>query len=182
MKVDKLKAVLEYCSKSYDKPGSKTGTRTAIAVTTDLLAIANSLAKELAIDEKSDLKVTVSYGAGYFPKCLWVGVVPKKRAVSNSMSVCICLGGRGDGVVVGAMFPQPRPTGQYATVKRSKNPKRKVGLRVPSARRSYEDCFLNPLEMTVAELNGQKIIDQMKSSIALLREYLDYVDNITKKK
>lgn len=181
MNVDKLRSLLDYCARGYDKVAVKAGSRTAVAMTAELLLTARSIAKELGIDENSDLKVTVSYGAGYFPKCLWIGIVPKGRAVSNSISVCVCLGPRGDGIVLGSMFPQPRLTGQYKTINRRSDPNVKINLNLRTAKKKYENCFLNPIEMTREELNGTKIIEHLRDSISILREYLDHVESLVRK-
>jgi hypothetical protein len=134
--------VLVTCSENANKK-IKCGSLSARNATEQLLVVLRQIRSISSLDS-SKYHITVSYGAGYFPKIPWVAITPVGRKVSNSVSVCICFAKYGEGIVFGTMLPRYKKNTKIERPKRI--PKDKIQL-IATAGRSYTNKFINPTEL-----------------------------------
>lgn len=130
--------------------------------------IAQAIAAGLELNEKSKFTTRISKGISNMPTILWVAVVPKGYEVSNCVSVTICFGKDGEGIVAGLMESSFLPSARGIPVDR-----RKLGVKVdvdgkkPGMR--YNNRFLMPLELVEAEISDDKLISHLQKSLLELQ-------------
>jgi hypothetical protein len=118
-----------------------------------------------------NLEFKVSKGRGNLPKILWIAALPAGFSPADSLSVTICIGKKGDGIVFGLMVPQLGAFHDLDTQKR-------IGPNIIDVDGNNEalrfnNCYINPMEMRISELNETIIIDHMKKSIELLNKHIE---------
>lgn len=120
-----------------------------------------------AIERARWLEPQISRGAGKLPSVFWMSLVPKGRSVSNSLSVSICVGRHGEGIVAGVMnsVSVPRP---LRCVPRTNNALL-VDVDGSKPETRYNNRFLNPLEIPTHNLKHYDLIPHLSDSLLLLR-------------
>jgi hypothetical protein len=168
--IDNINAVLDFCALNHDKKSIKCGSPLAIFATKHLEVISYQVLSLLK-DVLGDHSVSISYGAGNFPKVPWVAITPKGMRVSNSDSVAIVFSERGLGIVAGAMTHSNKLSRKNSdTVKRSKEPEKYIILRAGNKKRDYNDKFYNPLDFFKNTFTEFDLINHLKDSLKLIDE------------
>lgn len=143
-------------------PGGQKATRL-------LAKLAALLEQEILHTYSGRYKATWSRGRGNLPKILWVGVVPAGRSVSDCWSVTTCYGSKGEGIVAGLMVPLVFPLGEARLVHRTTG-SMLVDVDGPTPSASYNDKFLNPLEITAENIQGKDYLKHISNSLILLEQ------------
>jgi hypothetical protein len=130
---------------------------------------ARHLISQTKIKQYSNLQITISKGQSNLPKIFWVGIVPSSRTVSTSVSVTICFGRNGEGVVAGLMLPSAGTLHNLETVKRVPT-SISVNVDGDKAGSQYNQLFINPKEFLVAEIKVEELIEHLNQSMQTLLE------------
>lgn len=132
-----------------------------------LKKIADLLSAEVITDNfLGRLEVTYSQGASIFPRVPWVAIVPTGKKVSNSPSIALCFGRKGNGGVAGLMVPATSSCG-LAPIVRKGDPIDFIDLNSGKSTTNYNNKFVNPLEIPIESTDLETIKAHMKQSIAL---------------
>ena len=167
-----IRRILEMCKKNDRIAKLKCGTLSARATIGELEALAEELKKNIQLSEhtKLQLKSSISYGHGFFPKIPWLAFVTEGRKVSNSISVCLCFDRSGKGIVLGTMSYKQHIGQNYKTIYRSEDELTKVPLIKGSIHSNYGNKFFNPLTQSIDELSEKIIFEHIKNSIKLMSQ------------
>jgi hypothetical protein len=112
-----------------------------------------------------DIRSTISWGSGYFPRVPWVGFHVKGSSVTNSLSVVICFSRDGAGVVCGLMAPAGRKS-RYKTIKRTKFTSY---LNVTGTNKTnYNDQFINPKDFHFYSIKEVDLFNHLEESLNFL--------------
>lgn len=127
------------------------------------------LSRETNIRKYSNIKITYSRGQSNIPKIFWIGAVPTSRTVSTSISVTICFGRNGEGIVVGLMVPKAGVFHELSTVLRSTG---LMSVNVDGDKNGarYNDCFINPKEWLATDIDPEEIISHFNDSLQMLSD------------
>lgn len=145
--------------------GIKTNSMQAQVATQQLLVVANNLKKLLPNEMFENHQLNISKGFGYFPTLPWIALLPNGKKISESISLFICFGNFGKGLVIGAAFPYKIDDGKFKTKIRNEKSEESVKTKI------YSDKFVNPIEFTIDDLSESEIIDHIKASFEILQEY-----------
>ena len=168
--INSINLVLNFCKENNTKK-LKCSSMPAKLATQQLQVIMKKVQTLIKLDnERYD--INVSYGSGYFPKVPWVGITPRGKKVSNSISVCICFSRVGEGIVCGAMFNEMKKSGSFATVKRDLLEKPYITLLGGAARTVYTHKFINPKDFYANEIKEIELIAHLNDSIKILEDYV----------
>ena len=159
-----IKTINNLCSENNKKIVIKSGSMTANVTVSSLLALARSIEKSIDLD-LSIYSISVSYGAGFFPKVPWIAITRKGKTVSNSASVALCFAKTGEGFVCGAMFHKRKEDGLYQTINRSG---KHIILEGGSPKNNYTNKYFNPLDFYDGYTNAHELIAHIKSSIEFM--------------
>jgi hypothetical protein len=129
-----------------------------------LLALSKSIEKSIHLD-KSIYSISVSYGAGFFPKVPWIAITKKGRTVSNSASVALCFSKNGEGFICGAMFYKRKDNGLFQTIDRSG---KHIILEGGSPKSNYTNKYFNPVDFYEGHIKTEELITHIKTSIELM--------------
>lgn len=129
--------------------------------------LAEELQQCLVLSTFGKLSVAVSKGQGNVPKVLWIAILPAGKTVGNSASVTICFGRQGEGLVAGLMVPKG---GGHLLITPLKRKADEIRVNVDGDREGtrYSNCYINPKEWLVAELDESGIIEHLTKSVELL--------------
>ncbi len=108
----------------------------------------------------SSYKVFISKGQPSLPRIPWIAIVRKPGKVYNSLSVTICFGRHGNGVVIGLMKPVESDRFQLDAIERKQGPDF-IDLNSNKASTSYNSRFINPTELRPNDISAvvvEKII------------------------
>jgi hypothetical protein len=145
--------------------GVKTNSMQAQVATQQLLVVAKNLKKLLPDEMFNNYQLKISKGYGYFPTLPWIALLPNGKKISESISLFICFGNFGKGLVIGAAFPYKIDEGKFKTKIRDEKSQESVKTKI------YSDKFVNPAEFIIEDMNEIEIIDHIKASFLLLQEY-----------
>ena len=128
---------------------------------------AGYLVSQTKIKQYSGLQITISKGQSNLPKIFWIGIVPSSRTVSTSVSVTICFGRNGEGVVAGLMLPSAGTLHNLETVKREPTDIL-VDVDGDKTGSQYNQLFINPKEFLLAEIKVEELIEHLNQSMQTL--------------
>lgn len=168
--INSINLVLNFCRDNNTKK-LKCSSMPAKLATQQLQVILKRVQTLLNLDIKK-YDINISYGSGYFPKVPWVGITPKGKKVSNSISTCICFSRTGEGIVCGAMFPEIKKKGQFVTVNRNLNGESYISLLGGAARTIYTNKFVNPVDFYINKINENDLMSQLSVSLKILDDYV----------
>lgn len=164
-------SISKLCRMSDRYSKSKTAFRSSmgegVLIVQYLEQLANALSKATNLSQYGNLQITYSKGQSNIPRVFWVGVVPNSRTVSTSVSVTICFGRNGEGIIGGLMIPR---AGIYHDLKPIIRSSSKITINVDGdkAVTQYNDCFINPKEWITSEIEADSIISHLKGSLEML--------------
>ena len=167
--IDSISLVLDFNSSHGDKT-LKCSSMIAKVATQQLEVVSKQLNSGLNLD-LNKYALSISYGSGYFPKVPWVGITPKGKKVSNSISVCICFSKQGLGVVCGAMFPEVKADGKYVTLNRNVAGGEYINLFGGGVRTNYTNKFVNPKDFYKGMIEEKELLQHVESSLKLMDDY-----------
>jgi hypothetical protein len=129
--------------------------------------IATDLTTILSLSNFGKLAISISKGQGNIPKVLWIAILPAGRTVGNSASVTICFGRQGEGIVAGLMVSKGAGHLHLSPVQRLPE---EIRINVDGDRpgTKYSNCFINPKEWSIDELNDNEIVEHIRNSIEML--------------
>ncbi len=130
---------------------------------------ASHLTSQTKLKQHSNLQITISKGQSNLPKIFWIGIVPSSRTVSTSVSVTICFGRNGEGVVAGLMLPSAGTLHNLETVKRVQT-SILVDVDGDKAGSQYNQLFINPKEFLLDEIKIEELIEHLNQSMQILLE------------
>ena len=168
--INSINLVLNFCKENNTKK-LKCSSMPAKLATQQLQVIMKKTQTLLELNNKK-YDINISYGSGYFPKVPWVGITPKAKKVSNSISVCICFSRVGEGIVCGSMFHEIKKTGMYRTVKRDLLSDPYISLLGGAARTVYTNKFINPKDFYINKIKEDELLAHLNESIKILDDYL----------
>jgi hypothetical protein len=116
-------------------------------------------------------KVEISKGQPSLPRIPWISIVRRDRHVYNCISVSICFGRAGNGVVVGLMRPVESDCFNIKTVDRIVTSDF-IDLNSNKAVTSYNSRFINPVELRRNEISQIKIEKLIMDSISMEQAYM----------
>ena len=129
--------------------------------------IAKELSKILQVSSFGKLEISVSKGQGKVPKVLWIAILPKGRTVGNSASVTICFGRQGEGIVAGLMVS--KGGGHLHLTATQRQPQDiKINVDGDKPGTKFSSSFVNPKEWLLEDLNDEKIVKHLLTSLKLL--------------
>lgn len=131
--------------------------------------LSSELSRETNLRKFSNIQITFSKGQSNIPKVFWVGAVPNSRTVSTSISVTICFGRKGEGIVVGLMVPKAGIFHELSTVTRTTG-LMAVDVDGDKEGTRYNDCFINPKEWLANAIDVEKITAHFNHSLQMLSE------------
>ena len=171
---------LEYISKlcilagrySKSKVAYSSSNGQGVNVVMTLERLADGLRKSLGLNKKTTFSVLVSKGQGNVPKIFWVSILPAGRGPSKAASVSICFGKNGEGIVAGLMVPK---VGGLHMLVQKERVKTEILVDVDGDKEGtkYNNCFINPKEWLVDNLDGAEIQTHLLSSIELLAKLIN---------
>ena len=143
-----------------------------VSIVLALDKLAHEIEKSMGNSLLKNRVVHASRGMSNLPTVLYVAIFRSGRTVSTDVSVTICVGKHGEGVVLGAMAGSVFTLSDTQTVKRSAATVR-VDVSGAKANVQYEDRFYNPLELTVSEFDDRTIVEHLKKSIKLVDKFVE---------
>ena len=168
-----MNRMFDFCRDNSKRTILRTGTQTARAATQALQAIQKNIENLVAEEINGKYLGSISYGRGYFPKVPWVALVSRGKKVSNSISVTICFGKQGDGIVMGAMLPNRKLDGEFKTYNHKRGERFVVDIRGGSeGAAAYPLKFINPKDVLLKDLNSSMTRDHLIESIAIMDAYI----------
>ncbi|MDI1361960.1 hypothetical protein [Methylotenera sp.] len=176
--IENIQNVLNFCATNFSRKALKTSSGQAKITTQHLLTVAKSLKLLIPSTSLEKLDITISYGSGFFPKVPWVAIVPVGKRVSNSISVAICFGSNGEGLVAGAMFPNAVDLGPFKTKSRSESEEGSSYINISGInnRTKYNDKFINPRNFTKEQISEDDLVNHLNESILIMKQYLNQVN------
>ena len=165
-----LLSVIQFCFANHKLPKMKIGTSDANYGTRLLGRVADHVRSSLA-EQLEGFEVKFSRGSGYFPKVPWVGIVPRGKKVSETMSVTICFSKDGTGLVVGAMFPYPVKDDQYGTQEIPLDGECGINLKGGKHSTHYNKKYVNPNIMMKNSVNADSLLGSIKQSLKILNAF-----------
>jgi len=164
-------SISKLCRMAHRYGKSKTAFRSSMGegavIVQYLEQLANELGKATNLSQYSNFQITYSKGQSNIPRVFWVGVVPKSRTVSTSMSVTLCFGRSGEGIIGGLMIPRAGIHHGLKPVVRSKS-NIIVNVDGDKAGTQYNDCFINPKEWVADHIDADSITNHINASLELL--------------
>jgi len=116
-----------------------------------------------------DLEITVSRGQAVLPRILWVAITQRGKRVSESTSIAVCFGRRGEGAVAGLIDTSPaKNRAGFTPVKRTKIGNIQVDVDGNKQATSYNDKFANPREFVFGALVGEDLLAHIEESFRLM--------------
>ena len=149
----------------------KTNEKEAKNITNNLLEFSHQIFDSIDNEVKEGVMIRVSKGMTYMPYILWVAFLPDGCRVSRNMSVAICFGKNGEGVVAGVMEPKGMSQ-PIAPTKGRTNGKILVDVDGKKASNKYNNMFLNPKEFIRDEIDITELVSHVSESIVYLKEIL----------
>lgn len=116
-------------------------------------------------------KVEISKGQPSLPRIPWISIVRRGRHVYNCISVSVCFGRAGNGVVVGLMRPVESDGFNIKTIDRPVTLDF-IDLNSNKAATSYNSRFINPVDLRKNEISQMKIEKLIMDSILLEQVYM----------
>lgn len=171
--IKNINVVLDFCAEYGSKKALKTSSMPAKVATQQLIALSRSLWSSLEKPLQDKFQISISYGSGYFPRVPWVALTPLGKKVSNSVSVCLCFGKTGNGIVVGAMFPHSRKDGEFKTASRLIGDESYIIINGGNNNSKYSNKFINPKDFSRTALEEGLLMDHIMSSVQLMEHYLE---------
>ncbi len=120
--------------------------------------------------KSENLEVRISKGRGNIPKIFWVSILPKGFSPADTLSVTICFGRNGEGIVAGLMVPKLGGFHDIDTVSRSGE--NIINIDGDKDAVKYNDCFINPLEIRVVDFSEEKLFNHIDESIIMLNKII----------
>jgi len=111
----------------------------------------------------------ISKGQSNLPSVLWIAITKNGRLVSDGPSVAICFGSQGDGAVVGLMDSATFKSAELTTVLRTGTRKKIIDVDGPKT--SYNDRFVNPMEIFASEKSAKRFVEHLRKSMLLLEKH-----------
>ena len=113
-----------------------------------------------------NLEILISKGRGNIPKVFWISVVPRGFSPSDSLSVTICFGRNGDGIVAGLMVPKLGGFHNLKTVLRSGDSI--INIDGDKDAVKYNDCYINPIEIRIDDFSEDILLNHIDHSVSML--------------
>lgn len=162
-----IKNITESCAENNKKKTAlKSGSISAKVTVNHLLALSKAIKTAIELDT-SLYSITVSYGAGFFPKVPWIGITNKGKRVSNSVSVTVCFSAYGDGLVCGAMLFKRKKKGIFQTIDRVGDC---ITLEGGSTKSEYTNRYFNPKDFYTNNLRTNELIKHLRDSLELMNK------------
>ena len=137
-----------------------------------LKAYGSTLLEAIPEDLQNTFKLHISTGKSNLPSVLWVSLVPRYKQVYNSMSVTICFGTQGEGVVLGIMDAVTMPQRWVPLTNRDPNTIL-VNLDHKTSKFKYNNKFHNPIEFSTEEINWNEFGVHVEDSLRKLKNTVD---------
>ncbi len=140
--------------------GTRTGTDDAKVLQQGLYKLREVVLSEVASRAAGDFHIRVGAGNGYVPRVPWIFVSKDPGPVSSNTGIAICFGRKGNGLVLGKMYPIGQGTGQTL---RSKNRTDKdfINVNGVSVTTRYNDRFVNPKEIHQKDIDYDKFFEYL---------------------
>ena len=153
-------------SKKYNesKYAYKSSSGEGIYVVEHLNALAKEITAKLNLADSGGYSTLISKGKSNLPKVLWVAIVPTGRTPATSMSVAICFGRRGEGLVAGMMVPKTGAVHTINTVDR-RSSELKVDIDGDKSNTKYNNCYVNPKEWLYDNIDDGSLMAHLRSSL-----------------
>ncbi len=116
-------------------------------------------------------KVEISKGQPSLPRVPWISIIRRGRRVYNCISVSICFGRAGNGVVIGLMKPVESDGFNIKTVDRIVTSDF-IDLNSNKLATSYNSRFVNPVALKKNEISQAKIEKLIMDSIMIEQAYM----------
>jgi len=116
--------------------------------------------------------VTISKGAGKFPKVPWVCILPPGQKVNNGIYVALCFGKEGNGAVVGCAESVTNRKGLSTKIRSEQSPLL-INVNGSGLTTHYNDAFENPLEIDPESFDEKNIYQHILKSLNLCIEHLN---------
>jgi len=150
----------------FNKPlrlGSPSGRAAIIPVKTFAQVLASALPESV----RDRYEVSYSRGIQYVPFVLWVALCPPGVRVSSGMTVAICFGRAGEGVVAGLMVPSSSSLGTIPLCERTIGGNLRVNVNGTTKESRYNDRFVNPREFLADETNIEDLLGHVQASLRI---------------
>jgi hypothetical protein len=142
----------------------KSSSGEGIYVVEHLNALAKEITVKLNLTDSDGYSTVISKGKSNLPKVLWVAIAPKGRPPATSMSVAICFGRRGEGIVAGMMVPKTGAAHIINIVDR-RSSELKVDIDGDKSNTKYNNCYVNPKEWLFDNIDDESLIGHLRSSL-----------------
>jgi|GEM_PF-5191504 len=122
------------------------------------------------------LRVSQSRGAGWYPKVLWLAILPPDQQTSFGVYVCICFSGKGTGAVAGCMSSATSRT-RLNTLSRSPSGIFLVDVDGQRSTTKYNNLFNNPYEILRGKFNEDFLVAHLNASLDIAFGFLSGTAN-----
>jgi 5-methylcytosine-specific restriction enzyme B len=171
-----FKAVCNFCR---DYPvgisgGLKAGDKRALEVKAHLKVLTEYFQSFCDKNFKEKYTVTYAKGAGAFPRIPYVVVRPEGQETSDGVYVSMCFDKNGKGAVFGCAqsVTNPRPNFEVV-IRKSKGKSPVIDVDGVKKETKFNNSYANPKEILKEEFDEQLVLEHLKASLKLCKEYLN---------
>jgi hypothetical protein len=141
------------------------GTPDAIAVQDMLKRLARYLARVVPVISERNLTISTSRANPSLPRVPWIAVLPAGRTVSSGLSVALCFGRQGDGLVAGLMKQTSMGATKSAECVVRERGEGFIDVDGSKLNTKYNDRFINPIDFPITDFNVDSLVAHITRSL-----------------